>query len=175
MEIILRAWHITDLDDLVRYANNWNIARNMMDKFPYPYTEADGRAFIEFANSADPISIFAIDRNGEAIGGIGIHPQTDIHQKNAELGYWLAEPFWGKGIIPVAIRKAVDFAFDNFDIERVFARPFGTNLASQRVLEKTGFVLEDMFEKVLYKRGEYLDEYVYAVRRKAWTKQSQNR
>lgn len=170
MEFKLRPWNISDLDSLVKYANNWNVAKNLTDKFPFPYSEKSGRAFIEFATKDDPIHIFAIDINGQAVGGIGIHPQDDIHRKNAELGYWLAEPFWGKGVISNAVKQSVDFAFDTFQIDRVFARPFGTNLASQKVLEKNGFVLEGRFEKVLFKNNEYLDELIYAVRRENWKK-----
>jgi [ribosomal protein S5]-alanine N-acetyltransferase len=170
MKFILRPWNSSDLNSLVRYANNWNVAKNMTDKFPFPYTESDGKAFIEFATKDDPIHIFAIDIDGQAVGGIGIHPQEDIHRKNAELGYWLGEPFWGKGIISEAIKVAVDFAFATFAIDRVFARPFGTNTASQKVLEKNGFVLEARFERVLYKDKEYLDELIYAVRRNHWEK-----
>jgi len=170
MEFKLRPWNISDLDSLVKYANNWNVAKNLTDKFPFPYSKNSGRAFIEFATKNDPIHIFAIDINGQAVGGIGIHPQDDIHRKNAELGYWLAEPFWGKGVISNAVKQSVDFAFDTFHIDRVFARPFGTNLASQKVLEKNGFVLEGRLEKVLFKNNEYLDELIYAVRRENWEK-----
>ena len=99
----LRPWKMSDIDNLVSYANNWNIAKNMTDKFAFPYTTENARAFIEFATKDNPIHIFAIDIDEQAIGGIGIHPQEDIHRKNAELGYWLAEPFWGKGIISKAI------------------------------------------------------------------------
>ena len=171
----LRPWQVTDLPTLVQHANNWNVAKNLMDKFPHPYTEADGRDFIAFANSDEPVHIFAIAVEAQAVGGIGLHPQTDIHRKNAELGYWLAEPFWGNGIISAAIRQMVDFGFATFDIDRIFARPFGTNLASQRVLEKNGFVLEGRFEEVLYKNGEYLDELIYAVRRDRWMQQAPKR
>lgn len=161
----LRPWTIEDLTSLVKYANNWNIARFMTDKFPHPYTEENGRSFIAFANHDNPIHIFAIDVNGEAVGGIGVHPQDDILRTNAELGYWLAEPFWGQGIISAAIPRMVQFAFETYPIKRVFARPFGTNLASQRVLEKNGFVLEARLEKILVKAGEELDELHYAIRR----------
>jgi [ribosomal protein S5]-alanine N-acetyltransferase len=165
MEIILRPWAIEDLDNLVKYANNWNIAKNMTDKFPFPYTEVNGKAFIEFATKDDPIHIFAIEYNGQAIGGIGIHPQDDIHKRNAELGYWIGEPFWGQGIVSNAINQILNFAFETYDIDRVFARPFGTNIPSQKVLEKNGFVLEGKFEKVLIKDGQLLDELIYAIRR----------
>ena len=165
MNFKLRPWHNSDIESLVKYANNWEIAKNMTDAFPHPYTATNAKAFIEFATKDNPIHIFAIDINGEAVGGIGIHLQNDIHRKNAELGYWLAEPFWGKGIISDAIKQTVDFAFDTYDIERVFARPFGTNLASQKVLEKNGFSLEGRFEKVLFKNDAYVDELIYAVRR----------
>ena len=164
----LRPWATSDLDNLVKHANNWQVAKNMTDKFPHPYTEAGGQSFIDFATADSPIHLFAIDVDGEAVGGIGIHPQTDIHRKNAELGYWLAEPFWGQGIVRAAIKRVVDFAFDTYDIDRVFARPFGTNIASQKVLEKNAFVLEARFDQTLYKNGEYVDELIYAIRRQDW-------
>lgn len=170
MKTNIRPWEISDLDNLVKYANNWNISKYLTDAFPHPYTEADGKLFIANANKNTPIYIFTIDKEGQAIGAIGVHPQTDIHRKNAELGYWLAEPFWGQGIIGEAVKQIVDYAFNKFEIDRIFARPFGINLASQRVLEKNTFKLEARFEKVLFKNGEYLDEMVYAIRRSDWNK-----
>ncbi len=170
MNFKLRPFQFSDLASLVQHANNWNVAKNLTNKFPFPYTEADGKAFIEMATKDDPIHLFAIEVDGNAVGGIGIHPQDDIHKRNAELGYCLAELFWGHGIITAAIKQVVDFAFATYDIERVFARPFGTNRASQSVLEKNRFVLEGRFEKVLIKDGVLLDELVYAVRRESWNK-----
>ena len=167
---MLRAWRKEDLNNLVKYANNWDVAKNMTDKFPFPYTEEKGKAFIDFATKDDPTHVFAIDVDGQSVGGIGIHPQDDIHKRNAELGYWLAEPFWGLGIISDAIKEMVNFAFETYEIDRVFARPFGTNIASQRVLEKNGFILEGKFEKVLVKNGELLDELIYSIRRENWRK-----
>jgi RimJ/RimL family protein N-acetyltransferase len=166
MEFKLRRWSIDDLDSLVKYADNPAVAKNLMDRFPHPYTLEDGKKFIMSATADTPAHVLAIDINNEAVGGIGIHPQTDIYCKNAELGYWLAEPWWGRGIIPQAIERMVDYAFANWDINRIFARPFGSNIASQKVLEKTGFVLEGRFEKTVFKNGEYLDELVYATRLK---------
>jgi RimJ/RimL family protein N-acetyltransferase len=145
----------------------------MTDAFPHPYTENHAKAFITMATKDQPIHIFAIDIDGEAVGGMGVHPQSDIHRKNAELGYWLAEPFWGLGIISRAIPHVVDFAFETYAIDRVYARPFGTNIASQRVLEKNNFVLEGRFEKVLIKDGMEMDELIYAIRRESWKKSTQ--
>ena len=165
MDFTLRPFNKNDLTNLVQSANNPKIARNLTNKFPYPYTEDHGRNFISFATQHKPQRVFAIDINGNVVGGIGIHPQEDILEKNAELGYWLAEPYWNKGIITRAIPQMLDYGFKNFDIIRIYARPFGTNAASQHVLEKCGFVLEARIEKNIFKNGEFEDELIYAVRR----------
>ncbi len=165
MDFKLRPWKMEDLEDLVKYADNPNIAKFLTDGFPHPYTRENGKKFIESAMTADPVQIFAIEIEGEAAGGIGIHPQADIQRKNAELGYWLAEPFWGRGIMTKAIAQIVEYAFLTFDLNRIFARPFGNNPGSQRILEKNGFLLEARFDKTLIKNGEYLDELFYAIRR----------
>jgi [ribosomal protein S5]-alanine N-acetyltransferase len=165
MHFTLRPWTTDDLDNLVQFANNYNIARYMTNRFPHPYTAEAGRDFITLATTGIPANIFAIDIHGQSIGGIGLHPQNDIHCKNAELGYWLAEPFWGKGIVTEAVMQMVAYGFQTFDINRIFARPFGSNLASQKVLEKAGFILEGRFEKTYFKNGVYEDELIYAVRR----------
>jgi RimJ/RimL family protein N-acetyltransferase len=162
----LRPWNTNDLDSLVECANNPNISKFMMNKFPYPYTREAGERFIAFATQENPTHIMAIEVDDKAVGGIGIHPLSDIESKNAEMGYWLAEPYWGKGYITEAVKQMIEYGFKNFDINRIFARPFGTNTASQKVLKKTGFLLEAKFEKTFFKNGEYLDECVYAVRRK---------
>lgn len=161
----LRPWVASDLPSLVQHANNAEIARYLIDAFPHPYTAADGRAYLAFVASQPPGCIFAIDVAGEAVGSIALHPQADIQCKNAELGFWLAQPFWGQGIITQAIRQMVAHGFQAFDITRIFARPFGTNRASQRVLEKAGFTLEAQFAQTLFKNGEFLDEWVYGLRR----------
>lgn len=161
----LRPFTLNDLESLVKHANNPNIANNLTDRFPYPYTAAHGKTFIEFANINHPRHVFAIDINGEAVGGIGVHPQTDIQRKNAELGYWLSESFWGQGIMSEAVKQMIDYGFKTFDINRIFARPYEHNIASQKILEKTGFVLEARLSKTLIKNNEYLDELIYAIRK----------
>ncbi|MBC7885984.1 MAG: GNAT family N-acetyltransferase [Saprospiraceae bacterium] len=161
----LRNWHISDAENLNKYANNFNISKNLTDAFPHPYTIDHAHNFINMVTAKDPNTVFAIEINDVAAGGIGLHPQQDIYRKNAELGYWLGEPFWGHGIITQAINQIVEFGFTHLDINRIFARPFGSNIASQRVLEKAGFVLEASFYKTLIKNGEYEDELVYAKRK----------
>ncbi len=165
MNFILRPFQVSDVDSLVHHANNFKIAKFLTDAFPHPYTVDHAKAFIAMATQDDPVHIFAIDVNGEAVGAIGLHPQKDIMCKNAELGYWLAEPYWGKGIITEAIKQIVPIGFSIFDITRIYARPYGTNAASQRVLEKAGFKLEARIEKNIFKNGEFLDELIYAVRK----------
>lgn len=163
--ITLRPWLPTDLESLVHFANNEKIARNLTNRFSYPYTHEHGETFLALASNRNPPTILAIDHREQAIGGIGLHPQEDIFFLNAELGYWLAEPYWGKGIATHSVKLMVEYAWQNFKIERIFARPFGSNTASQRVLEKAGFKLEARFENTLFKNGVYEDELVYAIRR----------
>jgi RimJ/RimL family protein N-acetyltransferase len=165
MDFILRPWKIEDLESLVENANNFNIARYLTDGFPYPYTIECGKTFIALAIKDNPIHFFAIVIEDKAVGGIGVQQQTDIMRKNAELGYWLSQKYWGNGIITRAISQMVEFAFRTYDITRIYARPYGTNLASHRVLEKAGFKLEARIEKNIFKNGEFLDEVIYAIRR----------
>ncbi len=163
MKFILRSWQSSDIDSLIKYAHNAKIANYLTNAFPYPYTKESGEAFLQMACS-QPEKFFAIDIDGEAIGSIGIFPQSDIHCLNAEIGYWLAEPFWGNGIITAAVRQIVDYGFRTFRLTRIFARPFGSNKASQRVLQKADFQLEARFEGALLKNGRIEDELIYAIR-----------
>ena len=166
MNFTLRPFRDSDLTSLVKYANNYNIAKYLTNQFPHPYTDEDGRKFISSVANSSPGNVFAIEVNGEAAGAIGIFPQPDIHQKRAEMGYWLAEPFWGNGITTRAIGQMVEYGFKTFDITRIFSRPFSTNPASQRVLEKAGFVCEARLKNAVYKNGEYMDELIYVTGKK---------
>lgn len=171
MDFKLRPWNITDLDCLVKYANNHNISKWLTDAFPFPYTYESGRHFIiKVAGHHQYTSVFAIEIMGEAAGSIGIYPKTDIFHMNAALGYWLAEPFWGRGITTAAIRKIVHFTFTRLAIKRIYACPFGSNVASQRVLEKAGFVLEARIEKIICKNNQLFDELTYGIRKEDWAK-----
>lgn len=164
MQITLRPWHIDDLETLVSIANNANIAKYMADVFPHPYTHEKGKTFIEFASNNPTACIFALTINNKPVGSIGLHLQSDILKKNAEIGYWLSEEYWGKGIIVDAINQIVKYGFENLDIVRIFARIYGTNIPSQKVITKAGFKLEAKFDKTIFKNDEFLDELIYAVR-----------
>ncbi len=165
MKFKLRPWKLNDIDDLVCFADNPKIAANLTNHFPNPYYHKDAEDFIKKVLLHDPTQVFAIEVDGKAAGAIGVFPQSDIHLRNMELGYWLAEKYWGKGITTQAVKQIIDYGFNTFDVNRIYAVPFETNIGSHRVLEKAGFKLEAKFEKTIYKNGEYLDELVYAIRK----------
>jgi len=165
LDIQLTEWSETLLDKLVEYANNPHIAANMRDSFPHPFTEERGKAFIQYARTSETSKIKAVLYKGALAGSIGLHLQNDISRKNAELGYWLAEPFWGKGIMTEAVKSMTDWGFKHLDINRIFARPFGHNIASQKVLEKAGYQLEAQIKEGFFKNGRFVDELIYARRK----------
>lgn len=158
---VLRPWTSGDAGALVRHANNPRIAAMMRDAFPSPYTPADARRFIHRATDTTSRLFLAIEVGGEAVGSIGIQSGDDIRHRTAELGYWLAEPFWGRGIVTDAVRSLVPVAFERFAIVRLEAGIFSNNPASMRVLEKCGFTREAVHKKAVTKNGAVLDEVVY--------------
>lgn len=150
-----------DAPSLVKFANNPKIAENMRDAFPHPYTNIDAKRFLTMATTTTRALLLAIEVNGEAIGAIGVHPLRNEYKKTAEIGYWLAEPYWGKGIVTAAVKAVVPVAFERFDIVRLQAGVYSTNPASMRVLEKAGFEREAVHKKAIFKNGEVLDEVVF--------------
>lgn len=165
MSLLLRRWSENDLPALILLANNPKIADNLTNGFPHPYTEEAAKRFIGMATAEPLTRIFCMEYDGHVAGGIGLHPQQDIMCKNMELGYWVGEPYWGKGIATQAVKETVAYGFSHFDITRIYARPFGSNLASARVLENAGFALEARLKQTIYKNGRFEDELIYAVRR----------
>lgn len=161
----LRTFRPEDLAALVKHANDPTVAANLTDAFPYPYTEENGRVFLAEAMKSVPLRR-AIEIAGEACGDIGLHPKPDLWRHNMELGYWLAKEHRGKGIMTEAIKQMLVIGFDAFpEVDRIYATPFGSNIASQRVLEKAGFQLEAKLLGTLIKLGRKEDELIYAVRR----------
>lgn len=164
--IVLRPFKTEDAEDLARNANNPKIAQFLTDAFPSPYTLEHAKEFIKNVGKSTPPNVFGIAINGEICGGIGIHLKEDVYRKSAELGYWLAEKHWGKGIIPKAIMAMVNYGFENFDINRIYACPYGNNSQSKRVLEKIGFIHEATLKDAIFKNDQFYDQEIYVVRRK---------
>ncbi len=161
----LRPFDLDDLESLVKHASEPSVAANLTDSFPYPFTEVAGRAFLEEAIKPVPFRR-CIAIGGKACGAIGLHPKQDLWRRNMELGYWLAKEHRGKGIMTAAIKQMTKVGFETFpEITRIYATPFGSNIASQRALEKAGFTLEARLIGTLVKNGVIEDELIYAMRR----------
>ena len=156
-------WRTGDETALAKHANNRNIWRNLWDRFPHPYTMDDAIAWVEAEKDRVPPTNFAITDANEAIGAIGLTVQDDVNRRSAEVGYWLAEPFWGRGIATHALRALVDYAFANFDLVRLYAEVKEWNPASTRVLEKCGFTFEGRLRKSATKDGHTIDQLLYAL------------
>lgn len=159
---LIRSWEPGDVAGLVRYANNRRVSINLRDVFPYPYTSEDATAWLRFAARERPEANFAIASAEEAIGGIGLKLGSDVFSRSAEIGYWLGEPHWGKGIATGAVQAFTRFAFSNYDLARIEARVYENNPASARVLEKAGYVCEGRLRKSITKDGRTMDHFLYA-------------
>lgn len=159
---MIRDWQTNDAESVARYANNREIWINLRDIFPYPYTIENAEAFLSIVMEDDPKTVFAIANAVEAIGSIGLMVGKDVHRFTAELGYWLAEPFWGKGIMTEAVERITEYAFKSFGLKRVYAEPYATNRASVRVLEKAGFKYEGLLQSSAFKDGRLVDQLLYA-------------
>ncbi len=159
----LRPFHEEDAPALARLLNNKKIWNNIRDYVPHPYFEQDACDFIAICQKEDPHYTFVVEYEGELAGVVGLVPQADVYRISAEIGYWLGEPFWGKGIMTEAVKQMVDYGFKHLNLIRIFTGVFDFNKGSQRVLEKAGFKLECVFEKALIKNGVVYDEYRYAI------------
>ena len=164
MNCKIRRWELSDARDLATALSNKKIQDNLRDGLPYPYTEQDGKEFISAmlaANENDTFA-FAITVNGKVIGGIGAFRQGNIHRQTAELGYYIAEEYWGKGIMTEAVKQLCDYVFSNTDIIRIYAEPFAYNIGSCRVLEKAGFQYEGTLRSNALKNGNVFDMKMYS-------------
>jgi len=165
MEVKIRSWELSDAKDLAVALSNKNVQNNLRDGLPYPYTEKDGAEFISAMLNADKNDTFAfaITADEKVIGSIGVFRQANIHRKTAELGYYISEEYWGKGIMTEAVRQICNYVFENSDIIRIYAEPFATNFASCRVLEKAGFQLEGTLRSNAVKNGKVMDMKMYSL------------
>ena len=160
---VVRHWHSRDLASLVRHADNARVAAQLRDRFPHPYTADAGRAFLTYVASQAPVTTWAIECDGMAAGAIGIEVQRDVERVSAEIGYWLGEPYWGRGIVTDALRAVTKESFLRFELLRLFALPFADNAASVRVLEKAGYVVEGHMRQSAIKNGVVRDQFLYAA------------
>ena len=162
-DFLIREWRRGDEESLVRHANNPNVSRNLRELFPYPYTPDEAARWIAHASTKNPATDFAIIVDGEAAGGIGYVPQGDVARRSVDIGYWLGEAYWGKGIMTDVVRAISDHIFTNVDVCRIQTIVFESNPASIRVLEKAGYVYEGRQRKAVTKNGITMDALMYAL------------
>lgn len=160
--VVVREWREDDVATLVREANNRNVSRQLRDRFPFPYEAAHGAGFVRWAISQAPRTVWAISVDDEAVGGIGVELGRDVERVSAEIGYWLGEPFWRRGIVTSALEMVTPHLLATFGLSRIFALPFTGNAASVRVLEKAGYVREGHLRQCAIKDGVIVDQYLYA-------------
>ncbi|MGI6085697.1 MAG: GNAT family N-acetyltransferase [Acetivibrionales bacterium] len=165
MDVKIRTWEMKDAIDIAAALNNKKVQDNLRDGIPYPYTVADAEMYISSMLKAEKDSQYgwAITVDNKAVGSIGVFRKDNIHRYTAEMGYFVAEPWWGKGICTIAVKEACSIIFKNTDIIRIFAEPFAYNIPSCRVLEKAGFILEGRLRKNAVKNGKILDMKMYAL------------
>jgi RimJ/RimL family protein N-acetyltransferase len=159
----VRSWEWRDRDALIRHANNRNVWLNLRDRFPHPYRLADARNWLDSVVGTSPETNFAIALDDEAVGGVGFTVQHDVGYRSAEIGYWLGEEFWGRGIATDALIAVTEYAFSNYDLCRLYAHVFDWNPASARVLEKAGYQFEGRLKKSVTKNGQTIDQLMYAL------------
>lgn len=159
----VRPWAVTDLDALVANANNRHVSVHLRDRFPFPYEREHGRKFLDWIVQQASPTVWAVEVNGEAAGGIGIELHTDVERVSAEIGYWLGETAWGRGIVTEALQAVTAEVFRQFDLTRIYALPFADNRASIRVLEKAGYQLEGHLRRSAIKDGTIRDQLLYAA------------
>jgi RimJ/RimL family protein N-acetyltransferase len=164
----IRSYESRDLDALLRYANNRAVSMHLRDAFPYPYRRRHAESWLGLALGQSVESHFAIATRKELIGGIGFQLQDDVYRKSAEIGYWVAQPFWGCGIATLAVGAMTRYAFSHFPLKRLFANVFEGNPASERVLQKSGYAYEGTMRKSVYKERQYRDQKIFALLREDW-------
>ena len=158
----VRSWRRADLASLVEHANNRNIWIDLRDAFPHPYTRRDARLLLQRARTSAPETTFAIAVDGAAVGEIGFVLRADVERVSAEVGYWLGEAFWGRGIATEALGAITRYAIATHGLTRLYALPFARNTASCRVLEKAGYLVEGRLRRSAVKDGVVIDQLQYA-------------
>jgi len=159
----VRPWASADADSLHRHANNRQVSLHLRDRFPFPYELQHAQTFLNWISQQPSPTVWAIEVDGEASGGIGIEPRGDVERVSAEIGYWLGESCWNRGIATEALQAVTREAFARFEITRLYAVPFADHAASVRVLEKAGYVVEGRLRQSAIKDGKIRDQLLYAA------------
>jgi len=162
-DITLQPLQETDIPAIATLANNYHIWKNVRDRLPHPYSEQDARDFVTFTRQEMVLYTFGIHYRQSLAGVIGLIPQEDIYRLNAEIGYWIGEPYWNKGIATKAVQLMITYAFHTLELHRLYAGVFAYNRASMKVLTKAGFELEGIGKQAIFKVGKLVDEYRYAL------------
>lgn len=157
----IREWKPEDTGSLAAICNNKKIWLNLRDAFPHPYTVANAVDWISFTLGQKPTRNFAIVYNGDVAGSIGVLTKEDIYRKSIEIGYFIGEQYWGKGIATIAVGQMIEYIKVKFDVSRIYAEVFGNNTASMKVLLKNGFHLEGVREKSVIKNNVVMDDCVW--------------
>ena len=161
-QIVLRSPVEKDIPFIAKLANNKKVWDNLRDYFPHPYSEDDARSFLDMIKAEKPCLTFAIEYDKQFCGIISLAPQGDVYKKTAEIGYWLGEPYWGKGIMTIAVKLMTGYAFSpQLDFIRLYAGVFEYNIASMRILVKNGYTKEGIAQKNVFKNGKIYDEHRY--------------
>lgn len=161
-KVRLRGLQVSDYKRMALLANNEKISRNLRDGFPNPYTEDDAKNFLEKFSNQDPVTFFGIEYEGEYVGNISLVPQQDVYRKSAEIGYFIGEPYWNKGIVTTAVNLISEYGFNQLGVIRIHTGIFEYNQASIRVLEKCGYIRDGIFRKSIFKEGKIWDEIRYS-------------
>jgi ribosomal-protein-alanine N-acetyltransferase len=161
MKVVLREWKRSDAEALAKIANNKKIWDNVRDRLPYPYSKKDAKEWLALVKQQEIVTTFCVEADGEMAGSVGFTMKEDVYRKSVEVGYFIGEEFWGKGIATEAIRQLIEYIQKNFDVARIYAEVFEYNKASMKVLEKNGFYLECIRRKAAIKNNIILDDYVW--------------
>ena len=164
--VLLRRLRRADIPELAKLANNRNVWDNVRDYFPHPYSEKDAEFFISSKVSEDPQVTFAIEFEGSFAGVVGLEPQQDVYAHTCEIGYWIGEAYWGKGIATEAVKQATIYAFESLGLHKVYAGVFEFNKGSMRVLQKAGYFQEAILKSSVQKNNKIVDEVRYCIFKK---------
>jgi ribosomal-protein-alanine N-acetyltransferase len=155
--ISLREYADSDLERLVSLANNQNVSRYLVYTFPYPYTLKDAEWWIGTGSKQNGAITRVIEYQEVFVGSVGITPQNGWRDHLGEIGYWVTEDYWRKGIATAALQQMTDYGFTNRNFRKLYAPVLAPNIASMRVLEKCGYHREAILKDEAHKGGTYFD------------------